>query len=248
MSGFSGSQDTLLEEIIHQEQAQGGAHLRDAEVVDYHEQRLGPKEQSAAREHLMRCPECRHLLLALGDTAGDVASAPTPAEPTREALAEFHAKARTARTGLPTRSPPIGWWKIAAVVLATSNLLLLGWISLREPPPTAVAGNLLIEDIYPIDDPWRDGSATVIQLNPEVEQIGFLLHLGSEAASSRREIQLLNSAGDVLWRSESLTVDAHGIASVAVPAELLPAARYRLRLGRDSGQEFAVTIETSPQP
>lgn len=216
-----------------------GDHPSPQELVDYYFDALTPEEADAVQEHLIFCRECAQVVLdlaAFSQPEADEGKGPAPDLDREWDLLQARLGRATKETGLrppsPRRSRKFPW------ALAASFLLILGlfgWnLKLREGLREAERprADVTLATLAPETPGVARGSeeAVEIEVRPRQSRVLLLLNLGDLRELPDYRLELVDPVLGVLWGESGVARNADGTFLLDLPAALLEAKLYRLRL------------------
>jgi Putative zinc-finger len=220
-------------------------HPSPAELVDYHFGALPPEEADALQEHLAFCRECSQVVLDMVAFARPPEGEPAPpAVDLDREWDRLQARLET-RTPKPGPRPPgsrpsrkLPWALAAASVI--SALGLLGWnLNLRDRLEEArrPSADIAMAHLAP-ERPGAERATeapTRVEIRPEQRKVFLLLNLGDLREFPEYRMELADPEGSVLWAEPGVPRQEDGTFSLEIPAEMLEAGVYEVRLsgGRD---------------
>jgi len=226
-------------------------HPSPQELVDYHFGELTPEAADAVQEHLAFCRECAQVVLDM------VAfSRPPEGEPAGPAVdldrewdrlqARLAAKApRPGPRPVASRTSHKLPWSLAAAFLILT-LGLLGWnLDLRNrlEESRLPSAELRLANLAP-ERPGAERSAeapTRVEVGPRQRKVFLLLNLGDLREFPEYRMELAGPEGGVLWAASGVPRQEDGTFVLEIPAEMLAAGVYEVRLsGWREGESVAL--------
>jgi hypothetical protein len=204
---------------------------------------LSPAERESVADHLAFCPECagEHRLLS--------------------SLRGWAEKGGQPRERAVAPSSPLGL-RLLATAAALTAVGLIGWnlslhrrLELSDARATEMRReveraslpelNPVIADLEPVDaarGAQGTAPAQLVVVPPGARFVSFVLVAGADDLESH-ELSLTDVRGAEVWSGRGLKRAADQTFTVALPARLLPAGAYRIRLTGVRGTERSVMEE-----
>ena len=222
-------------------------HPSPAELVDYYFGELTPEAADALQEHLAFCRECSQVVLDM------VAfSRPPEGEPAKPAVdldrewdrLQARLETRAPRPGprpvAPRTSRKLPWSLAAAFLILT--LGLLGWnLNLRNrlEETRLPSAEIAMANLAP-ERPGAERAAEApvrVEVRPRQRKVFLLLNLGDLREFPEYRMELADAEGRALWAESGVPRQEDGTFLLEIPAEMLAARVYEVRLsGRGEGE------------
>lgn len=228
--------EPLLGELVA---VRAGEHTEPGDLLAYHDGRLSAEEETLVQAHLAICPACSAALLDL-DAFGAAATAragQAPAElATSMAWRAFAPRLAETRREPPRRQGTPLWMRAlaASLLLAVPALALLLARSQRQVDE--LRGSLAtpqaeVPMLY-LDAVTRDEGLATSTLELPPGDGFFLLAVtpALEAPAERYRVEILDEAGGVVWRDDSVPPSDHGTLRLGFTRRSLPPGRYRVEI------------------
>ena len=222
-------------------------HPTPAELVDYHLGTLPAGEADALQEHLAFCRECAQVVLDMvAFSRPPEGGAARPAVDLDREWDRLQARLETPSPRPVGRVPPprtprrLPWALAAAALIAARGLL--GWnLNLRGSLEEArrPGADFAMASLAP-ERPGGERAAEAparVEVRPEQRTVFLLLNLGDLREFPEHGMELIDSAGSVLWAGPDVPRQEDGTFLLEIPAEMLEDGAYEVRLSgrRDGG-------------
>jgi hypothetical protein len=238
--------------LLDEERRQAGAHPSPEELLDYHAGDLAPAARERVQDHLVLCESCSRTVL-------DLESFPQ-VEPAREEdrLSRFELEAdwRRLRKAAVSRVPAPRTRLVdalaASLLLATVGLSL--WVGRLRDEVRELSGpraDVYVADLVPSGQESRGEKEELVRVPAWAERVLLLLNLAGAGSGTEYRVEVLGPGARVLWSRSGLRRSPDGTFALEVPARLLPAGSYRVRLLDEAGKpvaEYGFRVGPHPRP
>ena len=245
MTNLGSVQREPLNELLRRTHGPVDDHPGPEEIVRYRAGDLPGEEADRLQEHFVQCPDCRELLLlrSSADESGVVDFGVVPA------------------WGAMRRRMRWDRWQVPLMVAAASVLLVLGlstqWnlhlksmVAQLSQPQVAVVHELIsLEEL--LDNRTRGGGDPrhEIEVPPGVDSMTFMLHVDPVKVFDKAErypVEIVDSAGRVVWSIDAVTIDRLSAANLAVPRAFLDSGDYNVLIYEAHEETSRQLIDTYP--
>jgi hypothetical protein len=236
---------------LSREELRGKEHPSTSRLIAYQRGEISTTELAAITEHLSLCKDCAALVLDAAEFFADDDEeevAPADLETSWQELRAAMSGEATFAPSPATFTPPPSIpkrslfrsltfaYSLAAMFAAVSFGLV---VFQRANPPSQPQVNVGLYDLTPSSsERGEEGQATPIRFQASESSAFLILNPAVVTNSAHYGVRIRGGDGHVIWRSESLRLQAPGGFHLSLPADALPLGRYSLELyGIQAGQE-----------